>query len=121
MKRLGKELAKYLVYCCEHDDYVTRMDHFRLATSRYSLIEAIYSLYQAGSAVSPQRTKPIRLTDYQIEELCAFIRTKEIQEVKDLHTSMIRDIATFDLEKIHQMEQYIEQLLADLQEGGINS
>jgi hypothetical protein len=121
MKRLGKELAKYLVYCCEHDDYVTRMDHFRLATSRYSLIEVIYSLYQAGGEASPQRTKPIRLTDYQIEELCAFIRTKEIQEVKDLHTSMIRDISTFDLEKIHQMEQYIEQLLADLQEGGINS
>jgi hypothetical protein len=121
MKLVGKELAKYLVYSCEHDDYVTRMDHFRLATSRQSLIEAIYSLYQAGEPVMIQSTKPTQLSADQIETLCAFIRTEDIHEVKDLHTSMIRDIATFDLEKIHQMEQYIEQLLSDLQEGGINS
>jgi hypothetical protein len=96
------------------------MDHFRLATSRQSLIEAIYSLYQAGGTESPQRTKPIKLTDHQIEELYAFIRTKEIQEVKDLHTSMIRDIATFDLEKIHEIEEYVGQLLDDLHEGEMN-
>jgi hypothetical protein len=120
MKRVGKELAKYLVYSCEHDDYVTRMDHFRLATSRQMLIEAIYSLYQSGEPVIIQSAKPIQLTADQIEDLCAYIRTKDIHEVKDLHTSMIRDIATFDLEKIHEIEQYIGQLLDDLHEGEMN-
>ncbi|MCH5585333.1 hypothetical protein MK805_10160 [Shimazuella sp. AN120528] len=120
MKQIGKELARYLVYCCEQEDYVTRMDHLRLATSRLALIEAIYFLYQDGEPIAVQSTKTIQLTSQQIEELCTFIRTGDIHDVRQLHTSMICDIAAFDLEKIHQIEQYIEQLLADRSEGEIN-
>lgn len=120
MKEIGKELARYLVYCCEQDDYAIRMNHLRLATSRLSLIEAIYFLYQDGEPIATQSTKPIQINASQIENLCAFIRSGDIRDVKLLHTSIIQDIASFDLEKIHQIEQYIEQLLADMGEEEIS-
>ncbi|WP_169818267.1 hypothetical protein [Shimazuella kribbensis] len=119
MKQIGEKLARYLVYCCEQDDYVQRMDHFRSATSRLSLIEVIYSLYHTGETIATQSTVPIQLDPQQIEELCVFIRSGDILDIRQLHTSMIRNIATFDLEKIHQIEQHIGLLLADLKEGEI--
>jgi hypothetical protein len=120
MKQIGKELARYLVYCCEQEDYVIRMNHLRLATSRLSLIEAIYFLYQDGESIATQSKKPIQLTTCQIEELCTFIRSGDIHDVRQLHASIIQDIAEFDLDKIHQIEQYLEQLLAHLGEEEVN-
>jgi hypothetical protein len=120
MKEIGKELARYLVYCCEQDDYVIRMNHLRLAASRLSLIEAIYFLYQDADPIATQSKKPIQITPCQIEELCDFIRSGAICDIKQLHTSIIQDVAAFDLEKIHKIEQYIEQLLADRGEEEIS-
>jgi hypothetical protein len=113
MKQQGKELARYFVYCCEGEGYVERMDHFRLATTRLSLIEAIYSLLHYGESLSSQSKQAIQLIPRKVTELCEFIQSGEFGPVRQLHQAMIAVISTLELEKIRHTQQVLEELLDD--------
>ena len=117
IKRWGKELAKYFVYYCEQENYIEQMNQFRMSSTRLDLITAIHSLQLEGEPLSTQSKQPPQITPKNIELLCEFIRTAKKNEVRQLHTLMIEEIAQLELEKIHQMEQYMIDLLRN-EEGG---
>jgi hypothetical protein len=91
------------------------IDEFRWAKTRISLIESMISLIQYSS---PNRQLPdSELTDEDWKRLTDFILHANIQKVRYLHTTMIRYISTFELEKIKKTEEYLTKLLIHYDEG----
>ncbi len=115
MQQYGEELVRYFVYCCEGDSYGELLDQFRLATTRFSLLETIYELLHNGESLVVQSRQAIKITPQQIEEVCDFIQSGEIAEVRDLHQFMITKIFQLEMEKIKQTEQVLLELLSGLE------
>jgi hypothetical protein len=111
--QISKEIAKYFVYGCEGEQYLSLIESFRIAKTRNSLIEAICSLLQYGESLASQGKHPLKITKQEWKGLCQFIRRAEIDNVRRFHVAMISYISTVELEKIQQMEQYVAKLLSD--------
>ncbi|MCH5584348.1 hypothetical protein MK805_05110 [Shimazuella sp. AN120528] len=112
---LGKEFAKFFVYYCEGEQYVTMIDQFRWAKTRITLVESIATLLQYSNP-NPDLPDP-KLTDEDWKRLTTFILKAKIQDVRHLHTTMIRFISTFELEKIRKTEEYLTKLLIHYDDG----
>ncbi len=112
---LGKEFAKFFVYCCEGEQYTSMIDEFRWAKNRLTLVESISTLLQFGKTATPINTKEI--SSEKCKRLTEFIQNGEFQAVKDLHTTMIRYVSAYELEKIRETEQYLTELLVQFDHG----
>lgn len=113
--QLGKEFAKFFVYYCEGEKYVAMIDQFRWAKTRASLIESMMKLLQYSNPSGELFDS--ELTDEDWKRLTNFILHADIQDVRHLHTTMIRYISTFELEKIKKTEEYLTELLIHFEEG----
>lgn len=112
--QLGKEFAKFFVYYCEGEQYVTMIDEFRWAKTRITLIESMMKLLQYSS--SSEELFDAEWTDEDWKRLTHFILHADIHNVRHLHTTMIRYISTFELEKIRKTEEYLTELLIHFEE-----
>ena len=112
---LGQKFAKFFVYYCEGEQYVTMIDQFRWAKTRTTLVESMITLLQYSSP-NPDLPDP-QLTEEDWKRLTHFILKADIQDVKHLHTTMIRSISTFELEKIKKTEEYLTKLLIHFEDG----
>jgi hypothetical protein len=79
-----------------------------------TLIEAMIILLEHSQ---PDLTQTTPLTDEDWKRLTTFIQTADIQQVRNLHTTMIRYISVFELEKIQKTEEYLTKLLIHFEEG----
>jgi hypothetical protein len=108
------ELAKYFVYYCEGENYVSMIDQFRWAKTRITLIEAIINLLQHSKP--DRQLVETQLTDEDWKRLTTFIQRADIHDVRILHTAMIRYVSAFELEKIQKTEEYLTELLIHFDE-----
>jgi hypothetical protein len=113
LNRISKEIATYFVYGCEGEQYLSLIESFRIAKTRSSLIQTICSLLQYGESLANQGEYPLKITKQEWKGLCQFIRRAEINNIRQFHAVMISYISTVELEKIHEMEQYVARLLSD--------
>jgi hypothetical protein len=112
--QLGKEFAKFFVYYCEGEQYVALIDQFRWAKTRTALIESMMELLQYSNPDGDLFDS--ELTDNDWKRLTNFILQADIRKVRHLHTTMIRYISAFELEKIKMTEEYLTELLIHFDE-----
>ncbi len=107
----AQKLAKYFVYCCgEGDHYVELVAQLRAADTRYTLLEAVYILLHYGERSLHQKMK--NMSRKRMGSLFIFFRKGEIKEVSRFRSTLINWITTYELEKIHQQERYLVELLS---------
>jgi hypothetical protein len=116
LTRLGKEFAKYFVYCCEGEQYVALIDQFRWAKTRPALIAAMSFLLQYGKFTTNQEPT-ISITTQEWKRLNEFILDGEIDTVRQLHTTMIRYVSAYEMERIRETEKCIVELLIHFDQG----
>jgi hypothetical protein len=114
---LGKEFAKFFVYYCEGEQYVNLIDQFRWAKTRITLIEAMTKLLQYSNSNSQPELTDMELSDEDWKRLTNFILHADIQDVRVFHTTMIRYVSAFELEKIKKTEKYLTELLIHYDDG----
>lgn len=108
--QFSKYLAEYFVYYCgEGDHYVKLTDQLREVNTRSSLLKAIYMLLKYGEVQCKQKMKG--MSPKKLKDLFHFLKTGEIEKISQFRASLVADISTFELEKIHQQEQYLVDLL----------
>lgn len=67
---------------------------------------------------NPQPELPeMKLSDEDWKRLTKFILHADIQNVRELHTTMIRYVSAFELEKIKKTEEYLTELLIHFDDG----
>jgi polynucleotide 5'-kinase involved in rRNA processing len=107
----GEKLAEYFVYCCgEGDHYVELVERLREANTRYALLEAVYILLHYGDQYLNQKMGD--MNQKRLENLFQFFRTGEIENVSHFRANLVASISMFELEKIHQQEKYLVELLS---------
>jgi hypothetical protein len=110
-QKIGKRLAKYIVYCCgEGEHYIPLIDRLRKANTRSLLLEAIYILIRYGKLHLKQGLEEVSKQD--INNLFQFIRTENKEVVSRFHSSLSTYISTFEVENIHKQERYLLELLS---------
>lgn len=112
---LGKEFAKFFVYCCEGAGYVSMIDQFRWAKNRQALIDAMSTLLEHGKTSTHQVAEMI--TPQKWKRLTDFILQGEFHKVREAHTAMIRYVSAYELEKIRITEAYLTKLLVHYDQG----
>jgi hypothetical protein len=90
------------------------MEDFRHAGSRKAWVDAICTLIRYGLSQTDD-ANPLAVTQHEWQEVCRFIQCAKIEEVRQLHVETMRYIATVELEKIYEMEQYIASVLQHLE------
>lgn len=111
--QLGKEIARFFVYYCEGEQYVSLIEQFREARSRRMLIDVVHSFIYYGEVITVQ-AKQLQVTSAKWQTLCQFFRHGKIEEARRLHASMITSIAMLEMEKIRSTQQYLAKLLSGL-------
>jgi hypothetical protein len=90
------------------------MEQFRQARSREELIEVIHSFIYYGETRKVQ-AKQLHVTPAKWQTLCRFIRQGKIKDVRQLHVAMMSCVASLEIERIRQTEQYLTKLLEEYQ------
>jgi hypothetical protein len=109
--QIGGKLAEYFVYYCgEGDHYVELITQLRAANTRYTLLEAVYILLHYGERSLGKKMDG--MSKKRMKELFVFFRTGEIKQVSRFRSTLNNWITTYELEKIHQQERYLVELLS---------
>lgn len=109
-----EKIASFIVYACEGERYVLLIEALRNARSRKEWIDAISMLIHYGLSQT-EHAYPLQITQQEWNRVCQFIQHAEIEEVRELHEQTMRYIATLELKKIHELEQYIANVLLHLE------
>ncbi|MCH5583533.1 hypothetical protein MK805_00920 [Shimazuella sp. AN120528] len=115
-KRLAvcKKIASFIVYACEGEQYLSLIEAFRNARSRREWMDAICKLIHCGLSQT-ENAHSLAITQQEWHSVCQFIQYADIEEVRQLHEETMRYIATLELKKIHELEQYITSVLLQLE------
>lgn len=106
----GKNLAEYFVFICgEGEHYVALIERLRAVTSRSGLLEAVNILMHYGRSHLNQELESLK--QQSIDFLFQFIREGDKSEVSRFYSSLITNIANFEVEKIQEQERYLYELL----------
>jgi hypothetical protein len=109
--QVSRKLAEYFVYYCgDGEHYVDLVERLREANTRYTLLEAVYILLHYGDRFLKQKMES--MSQKKLEDLFQFFRTGDIEKVSHFRSNLIANISTFELEKIHQQEKYLVELLS---------
>lgn len=114
MFAICKKIASFIVYACEGEQYVTLIETFRNAHSRKEWIDVICKLIHCG-ITQTEHAHPLEITQQEWQKVCQFIQYADIEEVRQLHVATMRYIATLEIKKIHELEQYIANVLLHLE------
>jgi hypothetical protein len=110
MQAMDEKLAEYFVYyAAESVDYVLMMEQLRLSHTRSDFLQAMERLIVCADIQAEQSGAVLEQT--MIDSLLSFIRTADIVQVSEFRSSLSYYISVYELEKIHEQEQYLLELL----------
>lgn len=114
MFAICKKIASFIVYACKGEHYLTLIETFRNAHSRKEWINAICKLIHCGLSQT-EYAHPLEITQQEWQSICQFIQHADIEEVRGLHVETMRYIAKLEIRKIHELEQYVAEVLLHLE------
>jgi hypothetical protein len=114
VKQICQKIVRFIVYSCEGEQYPVLMESFRDAKTRKEWLDAIHLFIDYGMS---QKRGDARLpiTQQEWDDVWRFVHQANIVDVRDLHIAMIKVIANLELEKIYELEQYVSDILLDLE------
>jgi hypothetical protein len=112
VKQICQKIVRFIVYSCEGEQYPALMEFFRAAKTRKEWLDAMHLFIDYGIS---QKREDLPITQQEWDDVWCFVHQAKIADVRDLHIAMIKVIARLELEKIHELEQYVTDILLDLE------